>query len=115
MAHSDLVKLVIDHFNEKKNQGIELTTEEATMLSVAKNMDNNKNSGHIPDKIHIKTDFEKIKADYHASSLCMAELLASCPADGLTIEQAFELYVKAKSWVDGDLFRVEREDEVFVM
>ena len=40
MAHSDLVKLVISHFNAKANQGIELTTEEATMLCMAEHLKN---------------------------------------------------------------------------
>lgn len=58
-----------------------------------------------------KVSFESLKADYFAQSVCMAELLATEPADGLTLEQAFELYVRAKSWADDDVFQVIRDGE----
>ncbi|GLL53410.1 hypothetical protein KUBF_10720 [Bacteroides finegoldii] len=32
------------------------------------------------------------------------ELLAALPADGLSIEEAFELAVAARKWADGDRF-----------
>ena len=38
MAHMDLVKQVYNYFNAKKGQGIELTTEEQTMLLSAENL-----------------------------------------------------------------------------
>ena len=55
----------------------------------------------------------KIKEDYMANDSCMSELLAATPADGLTLEQAFQLYVRAKSWADDDVFHVLRDGEPF--
>lgn len=34
----------------------------------------------------------------------MGELLASLPARGLTMEEAFELNIAARKWADGDEF-----------
>ena len=47
---------------------------------------------------------DSIKQTYQKEDNCMAELLASEPADGLSIEEAFELYIQAKNWADGDSF-----------
>lgn len=47
---------------------------------------------------------EQIKEEYHKNDLCMGELLASFAADGLNLEEAFELYLEAKKWADGDKF-----------
>lgn len=55
---------------------------------------------------------EYIKAAYHTSDVCMGELLADIPADGLSIEQAFELYIKSMQWANGDRFFIEREDGI---
>ena len=52
----------------------------------------------------MKTSLSCIMEEYHANDICMAELLASIPADGLTMEEAFELYIAAKKWADGDKF-----------
>lgn len=46
--------------------------------------------------------FEQIKEEYFNDDVCMGDFLAATPADGLTLEQAFELYCKAKEWADGD-------------
>jgi len=46
------------------------------------------------------------------SEVCMAELLADTPVpEGLTIEQAFELYVALMKWSDGDEFYTIKEGE----
>ncbi len=49
--------------------------------------------------------------EYHADDICMGELLAAIPADGLTLEEAFELYIAAKKWADGDKFYQVTEKE----
>ena len=38
--------------------------------------------------------FEKIIEQYTQSEVCMGELLANISADGMSIEDAFELYIK---------------------
>ena len=40
----------------------------------------------------------------------MSETLASIPADGLSIEEAFKLYVEAMYWGEGDRFYIVKED-----
>lgn len=45
---------------------------------------------------------KRIKSEYHSGDVCMYDLLASLPADGLSIEEAFEVYIEAKKWADGD-------------
>lgn len=47
---------------------------------------------------------EKLKEEYLNSDVCMGEMLLSIPADGLSIEEAFELGIAAKKWADGDRF-----------
>lgn len=55
---------------------------------------------------------EKLKEEYLNSDVCMGEMLLSMPADGLSIEEAFELGIAAKKWADGDRFyRVVDEEE----
>ena len=51
-----------------------------------------------------KVTLDRIKAEYHGNYVCMVELLAALPADGLSIEEAFELAVAARKWADGDRF-----------
>lgn len=51
-----------------------------------------------------KLKLEEIQAEYHKNDVCMGELLASLPARGLTMEEAFELNIAAKKWADGDEF-----------
>ena len=51
-----------------------------------------------------KATLDYIKAEYHRNDVCMGELLETIPADGLSIEEAFELAVAAKKWADGDRF-----------
>ena len=51
-----------------------------------------------------KITLEQIKEQYHQNDICMGELLASIPASGLTMEEAFELYIESLNWSDGDRF-----------
>lgn len=51
-----------------------------------------------------KLTLKEIQAEYHESDVCMGELLASLPARGLTMEEAFELNIAARKWADGDEF-----------
>ena len=51
-----------------------------------------------------KMTLEKLKEEYLDSDVCMGEMLLSMPADGLSIEEAFELAIAAKKWADGDRF-----------
>ncbi len=59
--------------------------------------------------------FDKIKEEYFESEVCMGELLADISADGLTLEQAFELYCKAKEWADGDEIIVKQSEAIQVV
>jgi len=58
--------------------------------------------------------FRKIQDLYEQDDVCMYDLLGAikCSELGdLTLEQAFELYIEAKKWADGDKFYVEKEDK----
>ena len=46
----------------------------------------------------------KVKEIYHKSDVVMGEMLASIPADGMSIEDAFYLYIAAQNWANGDEF-----------
>lgn len=52
---------------------------------------------------------EQIKNEYHNSEVCMTELLASISAQGLNLEEAFDLYIAARKWADGDHFSCHRD------
>ena len=45
-----------------------------------------------------------VQKEYRENDVCMGELLDALPADGLSIEEAFELAITAKKWADGDRF-----------
>jgi len=47
---------------------------------------------------------ETIKKDYFENEVCMGEILASTRADGLTIEDAFMMYMNAMNWANGISF-----------
>ena len=47
---------------------------------------------------------EEVQKEYRENDVCTGELLDALPADGLSIEEAFELAVAAKKWADGDRF-----------
>ena len=46
----------------------------------------------------------KVQKEYRENDVCTGELLDALPADGLSIEEAFELAITAKKWADGDCF-----------
>lgn len=58
---------------------------------------------------------EKIKKEYETSEVCMGELLDSVSADGLSIEEAHWLYMRAMEWANGDKFYIHFGDEFDVL
>lgn len=56
--------------------------------------------------------FEKIIEQYTQSEVCMGELLANISADGMSIEDAFELYIKAMNYAEKDEFYQLADGEV---
>lgn len=66
------------------------------------------------DKENSPKDLDYIKSIYSCSEVCLGETLASIPADGLTLEEAFDLYIVAMKWGEGDRFyRVDKEGDAF--
>lgn len=59
----------------------------------------------------LKESLAKVKEEYQKSGICMSELLASLPADCMSIEQAAILYINAMNWANGDKFFIKRPDE----
>lgn len=56
----------------------------------------------------LREKLEHVKKVYvEESDVCMSELLGSMQADGLSIEEAFYLYISAMVWSDGDAFFVK--------
>lgn len=63
--------------------------------------------------INFKTDLKDVMNIYSQSEVCMGETLGHIPANGLTIEEAFELYTKAMNYAEGDEFyRKEYDSEI---
>ena len=56
------------------------------------------------NKNRVPLSFNKVKEMYHESDVIMGEMLASIPADGMSIEDAFYLYIAAQNWANGDDF-----------
>ena len=56
------------------------------------------------NKNRVPLSFNKVKDMYHESDVIMGEMLASIPADGMSIEDAFYLYIAAQNWANGDEF-----------
>ena len=56
------------------------------------------------NKNRVPLSFNKVKEMYHESEVVMGEMLASVPADGMSIEDAFYLYIAAQNWANGDEF-----------
>ena len=56
-------------------------------------------------------DLDNIKSIQFISEVVLGETLASIPADGLSIEEAFILYVKAMYWGEGNRYYMVAEDE----
>ena len=61
--------------------------------------------------VHCKTSLKDVMEEYSQSGVCMAETLAHVPANGLTIEEAFELYIKVMNYAEGDEFYKIAEGE----
>lgn len=60
-----------------------------------------------------KITLEKVIEEYHDNDICIYELLAAIPADGLTLEEAFELYISAMKTIEGDqFFRIAEEEKI---
>ena len=51
-----------------------------------------------------KLTLAKVKDMYGDSEVVMGEMLASTAADGLSVEEAFYLYIAAQNWANGDEF-----------
>lgn len=64
----------------------------------------------IEHPVDDKMTLEKVKESYRENDVCMGELLLSIPADGLSLDEAFELNIAAKKWADGDRFYRVIED-----
>ena len=56
------------------------------------------------NKNRVPVSLTKVKEMYHESEVVMGEMLASVPADGMSIEDAFYLYIAAQNWANGDEF-----------
>ena len=56
------------------------------------------------NKNRVPLSLTKVKEMYHKSDVVMGEMLASVPADGMSIEDAFYLYIAAQNWANGDEF-----------
>ena len=56
------------------------------------------------NKNRVPLSFNEVKNMYHESDVIMGEMLASIPADGMSIEDAFYLYIAAQNWANGDEF-----------
>lgn len=56
------------------------------------------------NKNRVPFSFNKVKDMYHKLDVVMGEMLASIPADGMSIEDAFYLYIAAQNWANGDEF-----------
>lgn len=51
-----------------------------------------------------KLTLDRVKDMYRDSEVVMGEMLSSTSADGLSVEEAFYLYVAAQNWANGDGF-----------
>lgn len=58
---------------------------------------------------------EEIKKEYETSEVCMGEMLDSVSTDGLSIEEAHWLYMRAMEWANGDKFYIHYGDEFDVL
>ena len=56
------------------------------------------------NKNRVPFSLTKVKEMYHKSDVVMGEMLASVHADGMSIEDAFYLYIAAQNWANGDEF-----------
>ena len=56
------------------------------------------------NKNRVPFSLTKVQGLYHKSDVVIGEMLASVPADGMSIEDAFYLYIAAQNWANGDEF-----------
>ncbi len=56
-------------------------------------------------------DIDFIKSAQFLSEVVLGETLASIPADGLSLEEAFTLYLEAMYWGEGDCFYMITKEE----
>lgn len=54
---------------------------------------------------------DDVKEIYMDSPVCMSETLATIPANGLSLEEAFDLYAKAIEWSDNDKIVISQNPE----
>ena len=59
----------------------------------------------------MKKKLEYLKSEYHKCDVCMGEMLASTKASGLSIEDAFYMYIALMEWAEGDEFYIKRIEE----
>nr|DAE55332.1 MAG TPA: NADH-PPase NADH pyrophosphatase zinc ribbon domain [Caudoviricetes sp.] len=59
-----------------------------------------------------KLTLDNVKEEYQKSDVCMGETLAFIPADSLSLEEAFQLYIEAMKWAEKDRFYVSKEDSL---
>ena len=59
----------------------------------------------------LEKTFSEIKEEYHRNSISMSGLLATIPADCMSLEQAAMLYMKAMNWANSDEFYIKRPEE----
>ena len=60
-----------------------------------------------------KMTLDKVIKEYVQDDICIYDLLASIPADGLTLEEAFELYISALKKIEGDqFFRIAEGEKI---
>ena len=72
------------------------------------------NRALLIDYAHPARTAEDLIADYHQQDVCAAEFLADKEVpEGMTFEQAFELYIEVMKTVEGDRFTVTKENETF--
>lgn len=58
----------------------------------------------------LKLNLNDIRHIQQESDVVMGETLASTPADGLSLEEAFALYIAAMKWAEGDQFFRQGDD-----
>lgn len=66
------------------------------------------------DKQELNHVISKIRDEFWDEDVSMSDFLATTevPA-GMTFEDAFEVYIKARKWADHDHFYIHRGDEPF--
>lgn len=55
-------------------------------------------------KENVKKKLDEVIKEYHKNDLSMGDLLADFPTDGLSIDEAHEVYMRAQSYANADKF-----------